>query len=246
MNPEAIRRNRLSLYENDPKSDKQLPLMADEIRARGGVIKREMYEKGQVLTEAKPLIAHGKFKSWIAQEFDFSYQTANHFMNVYRTCLGRRQVVETIPASILYQIASPGFPKDLREFIYTNADGLKKIKSKIIKEISKRVKKGELPLDSPEVKGLVELRQKSKQSRAYAAELDEVFGKLEHLGKTISKLSSATTWPIFPGKNRTEMTREQAQRVDDLIADMLGHIENLKPDFKQVKRIHPRLVVSEG
>lgn len=246
MNPEAIRRKRMALFKDDPKSDKQLPLIADEIRARGGVIKREMYEKGRALTEAKAMQTHGGFKRWIGQEFDFSYPTANNFMNVYKTCLGRRQVAETIAASILYQIASPGFPKDLREFIYTNADGLKKIKNKVIRDISRRVKKGHLPLNSPEVKGLVELRQKSKQSRAYVAELDEVFGKLEHIGKTIAKQSSAITWPIFPGKDQTELTGEQAQRVNDLIKDIKGQVENLRPEFKQVKRIHPRLMISEG
>jgi hypothetical protein len=244
MDPEEIRAKRLALFKDDPKNDKQLPLMADEIRARGGVIKREMYEKGRVLIEAKALVEHGKFKRWIGQEFDFSYQTANNFMNVYKSCLGRRQVVETIPASILYKIASPGFPKDLREFIYTNVYRIEEIKIKKIKDISKRVKKGELPLDSPEVLRLVEWRENNQQAKAYEAELNDNFGKLENLGKTIIKQSSAITWPKFPGKDRTEMTAEQAQRVDDVINDMVDHITSLKPDFKQVKRLRPRLEVS--
>jgi Tfp pilus assembly pilus retraction ATPase PilT len=139
MDPEKIREKRLALFKDDRDSDKQLPLMADEIRARGGVIKRQIYETGQVLTEAKDLMEHGKFKSWIRdQEFDFSYQTANNFMNVYRTCLGRPDIAQTIPLSILYQIAGKGFPKDLREFILVNAGGLKKIKSKEIRDIQKR------------------------------------------------------------------------------------------------------------
>lgn len=50
--------------------------------------------------------------------------------------------------------------------------------------------------------------------------------------------------PIFPGKDQTELTGEQAQRVEALIADMLELIENLKPDFQQVTRISPRLEVS--
>lgn len=245
MDPEAIRAKRLSLFKDDPENVNQLPLMGDEIRARIGNTKRQAYEIGELLTDAKALVEHGKFKRWIKdQKFDFSYQTANIFMKVYRTCLGRPDWVQTIPASILYQIASPKFPKDLREYLFENADGLKKIKNTTIKDISNRVKKKELDLDSPEVINLVEFRQKNQQSRAYEAELNEVFDKLENLAKTIVKQSSSITWPMFPGKDRTEMMEKQAQRLNDLIKDMLGHIENLKPDFKQVKRIRPRLVAS--
>lgn len=86
---------------------------------------------------------HGEFKDWIrGQKFDFSYQTANNFMKVYRTCLGSPHLVQTIPASILYQIDSTHFPRDLREFLFESADGLKEIKNKKIRDISKRVKKG--------------------------------------------------------------------------------------------------------
>jgi hypothetical protein len=63
MNPKAIRRKRMAFFKLNPKSDKQLPLLADEIRARGGVIIREMYEKGQVLTEAKAMKGQGNSKS---------------------------------------------------------------------------------------------------------------------------------------------------------------------------------------
>jgi hypothetical protein len=245
MNPDEIREKRLALFKDDPESDKQLPLMADEIRARGGLIKVQIYETGRVLTEAKALVGHGKFKEWIkGQDFDFGYQTASNFMRVYRVCLGRPDLVQTIPASILYQIASPGFPKDLREFLFENADGLETIKSQKIRDICKRVKKKELTLTSPEVKGLVKFNRENNQSQAYEAELDNVFAKLESLEKTIVKLSSGITWPTFPGKDRTELTGDQERRVDALTADMVRHIENLKPDFKQVKRIHPRLVVS--
>jgi hypothetical protein len=244
MNPEEIRKQRLELFKDDPRSDKQLPLMAEEIRERGKAIKVQIYETAQVLTEAKDLMEHGKFKSWIRdQEFDFSYQTANNFMNVYRTCLGRPDLVQTIPASLLYQIASSGFPKDLREFILENADGLKKIKNKEIRNIQKRFKKKELSINSREVQALVEFREKNKQARAYAAEVTETIVQLEDLSKIIAKRSSTIAWPPFPGKDRTELTEKHAQQAEDLINDMIGDIENLRPTFKRVKRILPQFVV---
>jgi hypothetical protein len=240
-----IREERLELYKTDPESNKQLPLIADEIRARVRNIKRQMFEIGQLLTEAKVFMEHGKFKDWIRdQKFDFSYQTANNIMRVYRYCLRRPQLIQSIPSSVLYTIAAPGFPKDLREFIFKNADDLEKISNKKIRDLCRRFKDKELDLESPEIEGLIKYRQDRNQYQAYLAKLEEAIGMLEHLGKNISKVSADITWPIFPGEEQTVLTAEQAQKVKDLIEDLGEQVKGLKPDYV-VKRLKPRLVVSE-
>ena len=92
----AIREERARIFKDDPESDKQLPHIADEIRARVRNIKRQMFEIGQLLTEAKTFLEHGKFKKWIKDNFDISYPTANNFMNVHLYCLEYPQLVQSI------------------------------------------------------------------------------------------------------------------------------------------------------
>ena len=88
LNPEEIRKERKQ-YFNDPKDKNQLPLIVNEINARVLRGKREIYEIGRLLTKAKSLVGHGKFKKWVKDNVkEFGYQTANNFMNVYRYCLG--------------------------------------------------------------------------------------------------------------------------------------------------------------
>lgn len=241
----SLREERDRLFKDDPESDKQLPLIVDEIRARVGSTKRQAFEIGRLLTKAKAIVGHGKFKDWIKnQKFDFGYQTANNFMNVYRYCLENPALVQSIKASVLYRIASPKFPEDLRRHLFKHANALEKITNDEIKDLCGRFKDKELDLDSPEIKGLIKYRQEQDQYLAYTAELNEVIGKLEILGKTVVKLSSEITWPILTGKERTAMTKVQAQKVEDLIKDINGQVDNLKPDFDLVKRIKPRLVTS--
>jgi hypothetical protein len=89
----------------------------------------------------------------------------------------------------------------------------------------------------------VEFREKNKQARAYAKKLNETIAQLEDLSKIIAKRCSTIAWPTFPGKDQTELTEKLAQQADDLIDGMIGHLANLRPEFKRVKRIHPRFVV---
>jgi Protein of unknown function (DUF3102) len=106
-----IREERAHLFKDDPESDKQLPLIVEEIQARVGSAKRQIFEIGRLLTEAKAIVGHGEFKDWIKGKFDFSYSTANNFMNVYRYCLESPALVHSIRAAVLYKVASPKFPK---------------------------------------------------------------------------------------------------------------------------------------
>jgi hypothetical protein len=131
------------------------------IKQRTVIIKKEIFHIGELLTEAKQIVGHGNFKQWVADTFDFSYETANNCMNVYKACLGHPEIVTTIKASVLYKIAAPGFPTDLREYIfehgnsrYTNSD---------IQDLLDRYKAGELDLGSAEVKKFFNQNQKWQQ-----------------------------------------------------------------------------------
>src|SRR4030042_185321 len=98
-------------------NEDRLGRIVKEVKHRVLICKKEIFNIGELLVEAKKIVGHGNFKKWIADTFDFSYETANNFMNVYNACLANPSLVGTIKASVLYQISSPGFPPDLREHL---------------------------------------------------------------------------------------------------------------------------------
>ncbi|WP_028574539.1 DUF3102 domain-containing protein [Desulfonatronovibrio hydrogenovorans] len=94
----------------------RLDLLATEIKYRIKLTKHHIFTIGELLYEARIMLS-GKYQAWVEETFDFSYHTANNFMNVYEQLLGHKDIVEKIPASILYKLATKSFPEDLRQFL---------------------------------------------------------------------------------------------------------------------------------
>jgi hypothetical protein len=190
-----IHDDRKTYFADDPQNPNQLPLIADEINERVRGIKAEMYEVGRLLMEAKEMLPHGKFQKWIKDNFDFSYQTAKNFMNVHGACIGRPELVETINASVLYQIAAPGFPADLRSCLLEHSMSLKDISHKKIKDILRRYKKGEIGLDSPEIMALTKYHADEDEYTHYHSNLDASIANLKDLEEMVVRETHGQNWP---------------------------------------------------
>jgi len=134
-----LQKNRVydSFLYGDPE---RLGILAEEIRVRIKITKREIFTIGELLYEAKKIL-QGGFKQWIADNFDFSYDTAHNFMNVYQCCLGHNDLVENVKSSILYKLSAPSFPDELREFLFSQG-GLVKMTNRKLEEILKKYKEG--------------------------------------------------------------------------------------------------------
>jgi hypothetical protein len=239
LNPEEIAKKREE-YFNDPGDKNQLPLIVKEINARVLNGKREIYEIGRLLTKAKSLVGHGNFKQWVKDNFEeISYQTARNFMNVYRYCLGRPELVESIKASVLYMIATDKFPQDLREYLFENADDLDQISNKRLKKLYEKFKRGEMDLKSPEIKALRKFNRKEPQYASYKAQLNLAISGLKKLKEVILKSSKDIIWPISPSGEKSELNPRLAKEVEDLMADIDATIQGIKPDFAIVDRLRP-------
>lgn len=136
---EHARHNRLyGGYEyGDPK---RLPAIAEEVRLRIHITKREIFTIGELLYEAKKIL-QGEFKQWIEDNFDFGYDTANNFMNVYKHLFGHRGLVDKVKSSILYRISAPSFPDELREYLISQG-GLRDITGRKLDTFMKKYKEG--------------------------------------------------------------------------------------------------------
>jgi len=223
-----LRRNQTDAHEDKSELSK----IAMEIRSITGNVKTETYRLGELLVKAKEVVGHGKFKKWVKGNFEFSYQTAQNFMNVYRHCLGRPGLVKTIKASILYMIASPDFPKDLREHILENGKKLKKIKNKKLRDIYRRFKEGELDLESPEIKGLFKKNKRRVVDEGYAEEISDRIGKIEKLTTTVLSITSKIEWPIHPSTKEVELEDDELKKVNQLLKKILNAVQSLRPGQK--------------
>jgi len=194
------------ISERRPKVNKKKPWgntsrladIYDEIHYRLFDIKNHMFVIGDLLTQAKEMVRHGNFKEWIEKHFDFGYQTANNFMNVYRYCLEIPEVVSTIKPSVLYQIASPNFPADLREHLFEHHHELDDIDNKTIREICKKFKEGEIDLDSPEVKSLIQYDEDKVAFAEYFEKAEESLRRLEQFKRGLGKLTwTRPNWQYY-------------------------------------------------
>jgi hypothetical protein len=232
---------RMEQFGNEPDNPQQLPLIIDEIRARAGNLKGQMFEIGKLLVEAKKLVRHGKFKKWIREHFEFSYPTANNFMNVYNNCLHLKWIAKSLDLSVLYQLASPKCPDDLREFFGEIGEGLKDISKPEIKSIIERFKEGEIDLESPEIKGLIKYDEDHSAYTGHKKLIDQLLHQLEELRDIILKKVRGLRWPIVSEEETIEMTNEQIEAANDLITEMSEAILGIVPKGGLVKKVKPTL-----
>ena len=74
---------------------------------------QDIIDIGAKLAEVKERLGHGKFRSWITAEFDWSHDTAINFMNV-ASAFGEMTKISSIAPSALYALAAPSTPPAAR------------------------------------------------------------------------------------------------------------------------------------
>lgn len=208
-------------------TDDKLPLIVNKIRKITSSVKLEIYQIGKLLVEAKDIIKHGDFQKWIEDHFEFSHQAAVNFMNVYRCCLGRPDVVKTIKTSLLYQITAPGFPKDLREHIFKKKNQLNNIKNKKMHDIYLRFKNKELDLESPEVQQLFKKNKNKIVNKTYNKKVAIQIGKIKKLRDTVLSKTAKFQWPVHPETNEVEVEDDQLEQAGKLIGEIVTSVNNL-------------------
>ena len=95
-----------------------------EIRERLRRSAQDVWEIGQKLSDVRSRLKYGQFLTWIKAEFGWSQRTAYNFINVYETFGDRfaNLAKVNIATSLLYQLASPSVPEELREQILRAAE----------------------------------------------------------------------------------------------------------------------------
>jgi len=214
---------------DDTENIDDLVQIKEEILQINNNMKTNIYKIGELLVRAKNILEHGGFKTWVKDNFEFSFQQAHNFMNVYSNCLGNPEIVHTISSSILYLITSPHFPSDLREHIFENGKNMKKIKGKEFQEVYEKFKRGEIGLESQEIKKLFKQNKKNAVNRAYKKEIDDHIIKLRKLKKYILSGISKFQWPLHPETKDIEIEVDHIKHIKKLIIDIIEAAKGLKP-----------------
>jgi hypothetical protein len=97
------------------KADEEfLRAAAERIRMH---VARDAVEIGRELIAAKERVGHGKFLHWLEFEVEISEPTATRMMNVAREYGGKSFPVKDLRRKVLYELAAPSTPPEVRDKI---------------------------------------------------------------------------------------------------------------------------------
>ncbi|PWN05644.1 DUF3102 domain-containing protein [Rhodohalobacter mucosus] len=106
---------KFNYYEDLDRSQK-LRISKIERDIQNGIInlKKDFFEIGKLLDEAKRILPHGSFMSWIKTTFadDLPYTTAYFYMRVYRTFKNRTRMLNCLSMKDLLLMTRNDFPED--------------------------------------------------------------------------------------------------------------------------------------
>ncbi|MEM9809387.1 MAG: DUF3102 domain-containing protein [Cyanobacteria bacterium P01_D01_bin.56] len=158
-----------------------------EIRKRLRRSAQDVWEIGQRLSDVRSRLKYGEFLIWLKAEFGWSQRTAYNFINVYETFGDRFAKLANVDlaTSVLYQLASPSVPEELRTQVLDAAATGKKVSHNALKAAIKQSKadkdkesqietSGETKVKKPEIVSLI-----PKAAREVKAELLQSASKIE-------------------------------------------------------------------
>jgi len=90
---------------------------------------------GQMLTEVKERLGHGKFQEWIRREFAWTIRHAQNFMLVYREFKNENFSHLEIDASALFLIAKPSTPEPVRVEAIRRAELGEKVTHSVVRNV---------------------------------------------------------------------------------------------------------------
>ncbi|NEQ47705.1 MAG: DUF3102 domain-containing protein [Leptolyngbya sp. SIOISBB] len=130
-------------YESLDRAQRQvIQEHTGEIRKRLRRSAQDVWEIGQRLADVRSRLKYGQFLTWLKAEFGWSQRTAYNFINVYETFGDRfaKLAKVDIATSVLYQLAAPSVPEELRTEVLQAAASGQKITHKSIKSAIKQSK----------------------------------------------------------------------------------------------------------
>jgi DUF3102 family protein len=103
------------------QADAVLARYAKQIHTLARRTTGDIVKIGELLVKAKARCGHGGWLSWLHHEFGWSEDTARRFMQV-RELVGKNRKLRNLGATVLYLLAKPSTPTEVRDAIIMRVD----------------------------------------------------------------------------------------------------------------------------
>ena len=245
---------------------RSVEVIADEINAiktqTSGILnaalaytKRSCFEIGKRLEEAKALVPHGEWGTWLETNFEYSESTASNMMRIYREFGGEQinlltgktdmETFEGLSQSQLVELFA--LPKHTRaEFVEEHREELEDGMSiremrELIKSQKETIEKQEREiLDNDESYGeLVDkLRSAERERDTLSAERDGIKADLDKLLAEPKAVETVTEKVYEPSKKQIKEIKDKA--TEEAEKRMRSDIERLEAELKEKEEQHEK------
>ena len=120
----------LTQIEQDAARDRIKTLMASTTAP--------MLEVGEVLSQVKGTLKHGKFRHWVEAELPFTIRTAQKYMAIHECFHDKSEVASLLSPETAYALAAPSTPKEVAADLKKRIRLGEKITEKDVKEARKK------------------------------------------------------------------------------------------------------------
>lgn len=185
-----VQKQRNKQAQDQPDKAERLTQIQHELERRGRAQRFNALEIGGLYYEAKKLLPHGNFKSWVEKVGLYSHSAALNYMRVYEVCCGRPELVEDIKPTALQIMCEPNFPDDLREEVFRHRGHNGTIED--LKKVAKRVQSGELQVESEDVQVLLRDVDYEARHKVLKEVLEALATDVEQTRRELQKLVPAS------------------------------------------------------
>jgi hypothetical protein len=229
-------------FGSDPKNPEQLESIAEEGRGWIKTVERSFYKLGGLAIIVKKIQPHGEFQPWIKKEWGLSYETVNLYMNVYRVCFGRWELVHKFKKGSLCDICRPRFPEKLREYMLERGQPDATIKE--VWDFAKGFKEGKYDLDHPIVKRWYAYQDDSDEYEQYKKDSKIRMAKIKNLHQKVGSLKKGAEWPIYKG--RVSLSVKEAEKMENDKKEFHNSVDELYPsDYEIIDDDKPKFDMSK-
>ena len=230
------------IWESKPND---LDAIKREILIRLKITKNEIFKIGECLIMAKS-ISQKKgigFQNWIRDNFDFSYETAKNFMNVYKNCMGYHEIAVRLPSSILYKLSKPGLSEELRNFLFTHCN-LEQITNKDFQKLLKKFNEGGFEAIEDDMTVI-------QHDREIYRETNYLFDICENGIRTLNQLGGKIKpWIDLSGGKHVELNKLQIiydlkEKIHLAIYDATNMLDNTVYEARNLIKEHLEILIEK-
>ena len=172
---------------------------------------QRMISTGVCLLAAKQVLGHGRFTEWLEAEFGWTDRTARNYMLAAEAFEARTEIISDLPATVVYQLASPSTPAAAREAV-----------------VSRLLTDKHVPLD--DIRDIIaDARQQDKAARAEAKKTANQRAKeaQSKARREARQRAAAIDWNAETEARTTARTKAAELIVAGLSQDDIGELLTL-------------------